>query len=88
MPYLHTVNYSLMPIIHTLDSIKIYIYYFDHAPPHFHAQYNEYEELIDIQTLDTLAGSLPKKQHKKVIEWASDYQDLILEKWNEHNNPE
>lgn len=56
-----------MPIIHTIDSIKIYICFFDHAPPHFHAEYNEYEELIDIRTLEVLKGELPRKQHKKVI---------------------
>jgi len=74
-----------MPIIHTIDSIKIYIYFFDHAPPHFHAEYNEYEELIDIRTLEVLKGKLPRKQHKKVIKWATENQEQLLEAWNEHN---
>ena len=70
-----------MPIIHTIDSIKIYMYFFDHAPPHFHAEYNEYEELIDIRTMEVLAGSLPKK----VIRWAAQHQEQLFETWNEHN---
>ncbi|HFA51957.1 MAG TPA: DUF4160 domain-containing protein [Bacteroidetes bacterium] len=54
-----------MPTIHTLNSIKILIYFDDHLPPHFHAIYNEYEELIEIHTLETYRGKLPSKQRKK-----------------------
>jgi len=74
-----------MPTIHTIDSIKILLYFDDHLPPHFHAIYNEYEELIEIRTLETYRGELPNKQRKKVIEWAERHQDFLLEKWNEFN---
>jgi len=42
-----------LPTVHIIDSIKILIYYDDHLPPHFHAIYNEHEELIEINTLET-----------------------------------
>lgn len=74
-----------MPVVHTIDSIKIFIYFFDHAPPHFHAEYNEYEELFEIKTLETLIGSLPNKQRKKVLAWAKDNQDKLMAAWNENN---
>lgn len=61
-----------MPTMHVLDSIKIDVYAREHPPPHFHALFAEYEILIEIRTLDTYAGALPKKQHKAVLEWASD----------------
>jgi hypothetical protein len=74
-----------MPTIKILDSIKILMYFNDHVPPHFHAQYNEHEELIEISTLETYAGSLPKAQRKKVIEWASENQAYLQSKWDEFN---
>jgi Domain of unknown function (DUF4160) len=43
-----------------LQGIKIYIYDFDHNPPHFHAISAEYEVLISITTLNVLEGKMPK----------------------------
>ena len=74
-----------MPTIHIIDSIKIMIYFDDHLPPHFHAEYNEYEELIEINTLETYRGKLPNRQRKRVIEWAKENQDYLRQKWTEFN---
>ena len=41
------------------------MYFFDHAPPHFHAKYAEHEELIVIETLETYAGGNPKNNEKR-----------------------
>ena len=38
--------------------IKIYIYDFDHNPPHFHAISAEYEVLIEIKSLKILRGDI------------------------------
>lgn len=70
-----------MPVIKILDSIKIYLYFFDHQPPHFHAIYAEYQVLIEIETLAIYSGSLLSKQLKKVMEWASKNQDYLRKKW-------
>lgn len=74
-----------MPLIKTIDSFKIYIYPFDHAPPHFHAIYVEYEELIEIKTLETYTGGLPTKQRKKAFVWAEENREYLLEQWNYYN---
>jgi len=74
-----------MPKVITLDSIKILIHYDDHMPPHFPALYNEYEELIVIETLETYAGKLPHRQYKKVVKWAGVNKDLLIEKCNDFN---
>lgn len=74
-----------MPCIHIIDSIRINIYFDDHNPPHFHAIYAEHEELIIIENLETYAGSLPKKQRKKVIQWATNHQDFLWENWDDFN---
>jgi hypothetical protein len=72
-----------MPVVHQIDSIKIKLYFKDHLPPHFHAQYNEYEILIEIRTLETYAGDLPKKQLKSVLEWAKENQEGLMAIWDE-----
>lgn len=61
------------------------IYYDDHIPPHFHANYSEYEEVFLIETLETYAGRLPNKQRKKVLKWAEDHKDFLWNKWNQFN---
>lgn len=38
-----------MPTISEFFGILILMYYNDHAPPHFHAKYAEYEALIRIE---------------------------------------
>ena len=74
-----------MPTIVTLDSIKLMIYFGDHAPPHFHAFYNEYEILVEIETLATYRGGLPSKQYKKLLRWAEEHQIILRNKWAEFN---
>jgi hypothetical protein len=74
-----------MPTITILDSIKIDVYSREHPPPHFHALYAEFEELIVIDSLETYAGKLPKIQRKKVIEWAKDKNDFLMENFKRLN---
>jgi len=72
------VDNKLLPTLKIIDSIKIDVYSREHPPPHFHAIYAEYEELIVIRTLSTYAGSLPKNQRNKVIKWAKSKQDYLI----------
>jgi hypothetical protein len=39
----------------------IQMFWQEHAPPHFHALYGEFEALIDIRTLEVIRGSLPRR---------------------------
>jgi hypothetical protein len=48
-----------MPRISTFYGIVVTMYHSDHAPPHFHARYGEYEAQIAIDTGEPLAGYLP-----------------------------
>lgn len=74
-----------MPTLTTIDNIKIDIYSREHPPPHFHAKYAEYEELIIIETLETYAGSLPKTQQKKAMDWAENNKQFLLDIFNQLN---
>jgi hypothetical protein len=74
-----------MPTIKIIDSIKIDIYSREHLPPHFHILYAEYEELIEIETLNTYIGYVPKKQRKKVTDWAMNNTNYLLEVFKQLN---
>ena len=70
-----------MPGISQFFGIVIYMYYNDHAPPHFHAQYSGSEALYEIETLRIYAGRLPRRAHNLVIEWADLHRAELLADW-------
>ena len=70
-----------MPCIKTIDSIKIYIYSRDHNPPHFHVLIAEHEELIMIEDLTTYSGGVPTRYRRKVITWAEQQQEYLMNNW-------
>jgi hypothetical protein len=74
-----------MPTIKTIDTIKIDIYSREHPPPHFHAKFAEFEELIEIESLETYAGNIPRIQRKKVVDWASDNKQFLLDIFKQLN---
>lgn len=51
-----------MPTIKILDGVKVDVYSREHPPPHFHALYAEFEELIEIETLETYVGEIPNNK--------------------------
>lgn len=71
-----------MPCICEFAGVKIYLYYRDHNPPHFHVLCDNDEALISIETLELITGSMPKNKLRDVIKWASLHQEELLEDWN------
>ncbi len=70
-----------MPEVSRFYGIVIRIFYDDHNPPHFHAEYGEHEVLVNINTLAILGGSLPARALGMVTEWASLHQRELLAAW-------
>jgi len=71
-----------MPLISSFYGILIYMYWNEHAPPHFHAKYGDFEALINIKDFSLMEGKLPPKAFGLVIEWAALHQDQLLMNWN------
>ena len=71
-----------MPRISQYYGIAIYMYYEDHAPPHFHAIYGKFEAVFGIQSDEILDGSLPKRASKLVKEWLRLHRDELLANWD------
>ena len=70
-----------MPRISAFYGIAIYMYYRDHAPPHFHAIYGEFEATISIETGDVLEGQLPRRARSMVSEWAESHRGELQIVW-------
>jgi len=70
-----------MPIICEFFGIKIYMYWAEHSPPHFHAEYAEYRALIDINEAVVIKGHLPSKQLKLVLAWCEIHTNELLKNW-------
>ena len=70
-----------MPEIARFYGIVIKMFFEDHNPPHFHAQYGEWEVLIDINTFAVFAGHFPPRALGLVIEWATQHQSELLNNW-------
>jgi hypothetical protein len=70
-----------MPEISRFYGIKIYFFFRDHNPPHFHASYGDDEALISINSLEIIEGSLPKRALLLVVEWALLHRKELMQAW-------
>lgn len=71
-----------MPQVSRFFGIIIKMYYNDHQPPHFHAEYNEFVAEIGIETFDVINGELPRRVMGLVLEWAAIHRDELRENWD------
>jgi hypothetical protein len=69
-----------MPEISRFLGIIIRIFFKDHAPPHFHAGYGDYEISVDIHT-GVVEGKFPKRALKAVLEWYDLHREELLVDW-------
>jgi hypothetical protein len=77
-----------MPCVCEFYGVAIYFYYNDHAPPHFHAEYAEFEAKFLIDTLELFEGTLPRRARTLVIEWASEHRLELQQNWERARNGE
>ena len=71
-----------MPRISQFYGIAVYLFYRDHAPPHFHAIYGEFEAEIEIATATVVDGKLPRKATALVAEWADLHRTELQRNWD------
>lgn len=70
-----------MPVISLFYGIKVTMYYDEHNPPHFHAEYSGQKACIDICKARVFSGTLPSKQLKLILAWCVIHQEELLENW-------
>jgi len=70
-----------MPRISEFFGIVIKMYYNDHSPAHFHAEYGEFEAIYAIETIEVLRGELPRRAHAMVLEWTALRRIELRDNW-------
>ncbi len=69
-----------MPEISRFLGIVVAMFYRDHAPPHFHAKYGEFEITVQIET-GIVSGQFPPRGLGHILEWRTLHQTELLENW-------
>ena len=70
-----------MPEISRFLGIIIRMYLREHAPPHFHAEYGEFEITVEIET-GIIEGKFPRRALSVVLEWYLLHKDELMANWN------
>lgn len=70
-----------MPTIAWFYGIAIQMYYDDHNPPHFHAQYGRARALIAISSGEIIAGDLPALAQRILRRWTLARRAELEENW-------
>jgi hypothetical protein len=68
-----------MPVVSSFYGILIKMYFGDHTPPHFHAEYAEFKAQISILDFAIINGYLPPKALALVVEWASNHKSELID---------
>ena len=71
-----------MPIISRFFGIIIRMFFNEHAPPHFHAEYADHRAVVDIRTLKLIEGNLPRRALELVMDWAELHQEELMKDWD------
>jgi len=68
-----------MPEVSRFYGIIIKMFFNDHTPAHFHAEYGDHKAMIAIETGEILEGEMPKKQLKLIQAWSVLHEDELIE---------
>ena len=59
--------------------------YNDHLPPHFHAEYQGYEAIIEIAN-GNVTGKMPRRALRMIWSWLDAHQEELKENWARASN--
>ena len=69
-----------MPEISRFLGIVIAMFYREHAPAHFHADYGEYGITVEIET-GVVQGKFPRRALRHVLEWYELHKEELRDNW-------
>lgn len=72
-----------MPEISRFFGIVIKMFFDDHNPPHFHAEYGNDKIIVEIASISVIAGSFPPRALGLVTEWAQIHRNELMSLWEE-----
>ena len=69
-----------MPEISRFYGIIIKMFFNEHNPPHFHAEYQGFKVSISIEK-GIVEGRMPKRALNLIFEWLEIHKDELIENW-------
>ena len=69
-----------MPEISRFYGILIKMFYNDHNPPHFHAEYGEFKAIITIDK-GIVEGKMPKTALDLIFDWLDLHREELMDNW-------
>ncbi len=69
-----------MPTLSIFYGIKVTMNYNDHLPPHFHAEYQDFEVIVDIDT-GLVTGKMPRRALNLIWAWVDEHRDELTHNW-------
>lgn len=70
-----------MPRICMWKNVIIYMYWFDHNPPHIHVEYAGTMSMMSIEAAQILEGQLPRRIERQVRAWIERRRPELLANW-------
>jgi len=71
-----------MPVIGMVGSVKVLMYYNDHAPPHVHLDAGgDVQVVVEIVGADLPSGLFSKPDRKAILKWIRDHETELLANW-------
>ena len=74
----------IMPELSRFFGIRVSMYQEHssrHHRPHFHAVYQRSKVVVAVDTIEVLAGQLPRRQQRLLEGWAELHQTELLDAW-------
>jgi len=65
--------------------IRMYLIDKEYPPAHIHIKYGEFEAVMELQNLNIIEGTIPKKCRQLVREWAELHQEELIDQWQTQN---
>lgn len=58
------------------------MFFFDHLPAHFHAEYGEFKAQIKIEDGSIIEGNLPRRALRLTQDWCELHKAELMENYN------
>ncbi len=75
----------MMPLLARFYGITVVVRWDDHPPPHVHVTYQGFSAALDIESLELVAGRLPRMVRALVLQWAMLHRTELRAAWNDAN---
>lgn len=75
-----------MPRLCHFDGIIITMDYMGHNPPHFHANYGEFDITVAIPSFRFKGSGFPTPKKRILLRWAEDNLEKLMECWEYASN--